>query len=128
MAVNIVASLVTVAARVRPMAAKPWAARVRTEMFPPAVPIVAVVLEYLHGIDLSSMRFAYVGTFLAVPVALVFLYMGWRLWGGLPALRFALPAVAGIFIAAAGAVVTHGSPYLDGPREQMTASLTAAHG
>ena len=58
MAVNIVASLVTVAARVRPMAAKPWAARVRTEMFPPAVPIVAVVLEYLHGIDLSSMSAA----------------------------------------------------------------------
>jgi hypothetical protein len=126
MAVNLAASVVTVAARVPGLSKRPWAKRVRDEMFPPSVPSVAVVLEYLHGIDLSSMRFAYVGTFLAVAVALTFLYVGWRLWGGLPAVRFALPAVAGVFIAGAGAVVTHGSPYLDGPRDQMTASLTSA--
>jgi hypothetical protein len=90
------------------------------------VPIVAAVLEYLQGVDLSSMRFAYVGTFLGVPVALAFLYMGWRLWGGAPAVRVAVPAVVGVFIALAGAVVTHGSPYLDGPRDQMTAELTAS--
>src|SRR5712692_11309198 len=37
-----------------------------------------------------------------------------------------MPAVVGVFIAVAGAVVTHGSPYLDGPRDQMTAELTAS--
>jgi len=122
--INLIASAVTVMARLPRISHQPWAARVRDEMFPPMVPIVAAVLEYLQGVDLSSMRFAYVGTFLGVPVALAFLYMGWRQWGGAPAVRVALPAVVGVFIAVAGAVVTHGSPYLDGPRDQMTAELT----
>ena len=136
--VNLIASAVTVAARLPQLSQQPWAARVRDEMFPPMVPIVAAVLEYLQGVDLSSMRFAYVGTFLGVPVALAFLYMGWRLsyptesstprgplkWGGAPVVRVAAPAVVGVFIAIAGAVVTHGSTYLDGPRDQMTAELT----
>jgi hypothetical protein len=124
--VNLVASAVTVAARLPRMSHLPWAARVRDEMFPPMVPIVAAVLEYLQGVDLSSMRFAYVGTFLGVPVALAFLYMGWRQWAGAPVVRVALPAAVGVFIAVAGAVITHGSPYLDGPRDQMTAELTAS--
>ncbi|HYR53864.1 MAG TPA: hypothetical protein VEQ13_02985, partial [Methylomirabilota bacterium] len=136
--VNLIASAVTVAARLPQLSQQPWAARVRDEMFPPMVPIVAAVLEYLQGVDLSSMRFAYVGTFLGVPVALAFLYMRWRLsyptesstprgplkWGGAPVVRVAAPAVVGVFIAIAGAVVTHGSTYLDGPRDQMTAELT----
>ncbi len=136
--VNLIASAVTVAARLPQLSQQPWAARVRDEMFPPMVPIVAAVLEYLQGVDLSSMRFAYVGTFLGVPVALAFLYMRWRLsyptesstprgplkWGGAPVVRVAAPAVVGVFIAIAGAVVTHGSAYLDGPRDQMTAELT----
>ena len=70
------------------------------------------------------MRFAYVGTFLGIPVALAFLYMGWRIWSGAPALRIAFPAVVGAFIALAGLVVTNGSPYLDGPRNQMTVQLS----
>ena len=125
LAINLVASAVTVAARLPSIAAKPWAARIREEMFPPSIPIMAAVLEYLQGVDLSSMRFAYVGTFLGIPVALTFLYVGWRLWGGSAAVRVAIPATVGIFIAVAGAVVTHGSPYLDGPRDQLTAELTA---
>jgi len=44
--------------------------------------------------------------------------------GGAPVVRVAAPAVVGVFIAIAGAVVTHGSTYLDGPRDQMTAELT----
>jgi hypothetical protein len=125
LAINLVASLVTVAARLPTLYQRPWAARVRAELFPPLVPIVAAVLEYLHGVDLSSMRFAYVGTFLGVPVALAFLYMGWRLWGGASVVRMAMPGAVGVFIAVAGAVVTHGSPYLDGPRDQMTATFTS---
>ena len=124
LAINLVASVLTVAARLPGLADEPWAARVREEMFPPSIPIIAAVLEYLQGVDLSSMRFAYVGTFLGVPVALAFLYTGWRLWAGSPAVKVAIPAVVGIFIAVAGAVVTHGAPYLDGPRDQMTAQLT----
>ena len=126
LAVNLIASLVTLAARLPGLASSAWAAQVRSEMFPPSIPVLAVVLEYLHGVDLSSMRFAYVGTFLGVPVALGFLYVGWRLWGGAPAARVAIPAAVGAFIAVAGAVVAHGSPYLDGPRDQLTAGLTAS--
>ena len=125
LAINLVASAVTVAARLPAIAARPWAARIREEIFPPSIPIMAAVLEYLQGVDLTSMRFAYVGTFIGIPVALTFLYQGWRVWRGTDAVRFAIPAVVGVFIAVAGAVVTHGSPYLDGPREQMTADFTA---
>jgi hypothetical protein len=133
LAINVMASLVTVAARLPRFYQRSWAGRVRGEFFPPMVPIVAAVLEYLHCIDLNSMRFAYVGTFLGVPVALAFLYMGWRLSPmptvkgvRAPAARLAVPAVVGLFISVAGAVVTHGSPYLDGPRDQMTVELTAS--
>ena len=126
LAINIVASAVTLASRLPTTATKPWAVRVRAELFPPFVPIVAAVLEYLHGIDLSTMRFAYVGTFLGIPVALTFLYVGWRLWGGAHAVRVAAPIAVGVFVAIAGAVVTHGSAYNEGPRDQMTATFTAA--
>jgi len=125
LAINLLASAVTVAARLPGLANRPWAARVRAELFPPFVPIVAAVLEYLHGIDLSTMMFAYAGTFLGIPVALSFLYTGWRLWGGAEVARVAVPAVVGAFIVLAGAVVTHGAPYLDAPRDQLTASFTA---
>jgi hypothetical protein len=125
LAINLIASTVTVAARLPGLAHKPWAERVREEMFPPSLPIVAAVLEYLQGVDLSSMRFAYVGTFIGIPVALTCLYAGWRIWGGAPAVRVVIPVVAGAFIAVAGAVVTHGSPYLDGPRDQMAADFSA---
>ena len=124
LAINLIASAVTVAARLPGLAHKAWAQRVREEMFPPSLTIMAAVLEYLQGVDLSSMRFAYVGTFIGIPVALTCLYTGWRIWSGAPAVRVALPVVVGAFIAVAGAVVTHGSPYLDGPRDQMTAEIT----
>ena len=123
--INVVASLVTVAARVPALASRPWAERVRADVFPPMVPVVAAVLEYIHGVDLSSMRFAYVGTFLGVPVALCFLHAMWRMAGAQSAVAVAVPAVVGVFIAVAGMVVTHGSPYLDGPRDQMTVTLSA---
>ncbi len=125
LAINLVASAVTVAARLPGIATRPWAIRVRKELFPPFVPIVAAVLEYLHCIDLSTMIFAYVGTFLGIPVALAFLYVGWRLWAGAPIVRVAVPALVGAFIVLAGAIVTHESPYLDGPRDQMTTTFSS---
>src|SRR5256885_3645428 len=126
LAINAAASVVLVAARLPGIRERPWAGTVRDRMFPPMVPIVATVLEYLHGVDLSSMRFAYVGTFLAVPVALSLLYTGWRLFAPAALARVAAPAVVGTFVAAAGIVVTHGSPYLDGPRSEMTATFSSA--
>jgi hypothetical protein len=125
LAINLVASAVTVAARLPGIASRPWASSVRTELFPPMVPIVAAVLEYMHGIDLSTMLFAYAGTFLGIPVALTFLYVGWRLWSGPALLNVAVPAVVGAFLVVAGAVITYASPYLDGPRDQMTATFAA---
>ena len=123
LAINLFASALTVASRLPRLSEGSWAAAVRSQMFPPMVPIVAAVLEYLHGVDLSSMRFAYVGTFLGLPVALSFLFVAVKLL--LPAARprIAVPAVVGAFVALAGVVITHGSPYLDGPRDQMTSSF-----
>ena len=125
LAINLVASAVTLAARLPNLADEPWAVRVREELFPPFVPIVAAVLEYLHGVDLSTMRFAYVGTFLGIPVALSFLYVGWRLWNGAAVIRVAAPVVVGAFLVVGGAVITHGSPYNDGPRSQLIAAFNA---
>ena len=126
LAINAAASVVLVAARLPGIRERSWAGTVRDRMFPPMVPIVATVLEYLHGVDLSSMRFAYVGTFLAVPVALSLLYTGWRLFAPAAVARIAAPAVVGTFVATAGIVVTQGSPYLDGPRSEMTATFSSA--
>ncbi len=126
LSVNLVASAVTVAARLPRLSATSWAPRVREEMLPPSIPIIAAVLEYLQAIDLTSMRFAYVGTFIGIPVALTFLYTGWHVWGGAARVRVAIPVVVGVFIAVAGAFVTHGSPYLDGPRDLMTADFSAS--
>ena len=119
---NLVASAVTTLARLPGISSRLWATEIREGMFPPAVPIVASVLEYLHGIDLSSMRFAYVGTFLGIPVALTFLYALWRMLGVRAIQSAAAPAVIGLFVAVSGVVITQGSPYLDGPRDQMTAT------
>lgn len=125
LAINLSASVVTVAARFPAWRDRAWAETVRATIFPPVVPIVAAALEYLHGVDLSSMRFAYVGTFLGVPVAISFLYMCARLLTLDAVSRVAAPAVVGAFVVVAGAVVTHGSPYLDGSRAGMTATFDA---
>src|SRR5256885_1861490 len=53
LAINAAASVVLVAARLPGIRERPWAGTVRDRMFPPMVPIVATVLEYLHGVDLS---------------------------------------------------------------------------
>jgi hypothetical protein len=122
--INGAAALLLVAARLPRVEHFGWAAVVRDRMMPPFLPVLAFSMEYLHTISVTSMRFAYVGTFLAIPVALVFLAQLAALSPTPAASRFAAPVI-GIWIAVAGPVVTYGSPYLDGPRAEMTASFAA---
>ena len=120
--INAAAALVTIAARLPRIESSGWAQVVREQLIPPVLPVLAFSMEYLHTISVTSMRFAYVGTFLAIPVALVFLAQLASLRPVAAASRIAAPIV-GAWIAVAGVVVLLGSPYLDGPRSEMTASF-----
>ena len=120
---NAVGAVVTLGARLPRLERAPWAEVVREHFLPPVLPVLAFAMEYLHTISVTSMRFAYVGTFLGIPVALVFLAQLASLKPVAFASRFAAPVV-GAWIAVAGVVVLWGSPYLDGPRFEMTASFT----
>jgi len=103
--------------------AKPTGAA--NEMLPTVLVLRSIanttVADYRRVFEVNEL-----GTFLGIPVALTFLYVGWRLWGGPELVRVAVPAVAGVFIILAGAVVTHGAPYLDSPRDQLTASFAVS--
>lgn len=120
--INAMGAALTLAARMPRIERFGWAEVVRQHFLPPTLPVLAFSLEYLHTISVTSMRFAYVGTFLAIPVALVFLAQLASLKPVAAASRLAAPIV-GVWIAVAGTVVLLGSPYLDGPRAQMTASF-----
>jgi hypothetical protein len=122
--INGAAAILTLAARLPRIERHAWATVVRERLIPPVLPVLAFSMEYLHTISVTSMRFAYVGTFLAIPTALVFLTQLASLTPKASASRLAAP-VLGVWIAAAGAAITFGSPYLDGPRAEMTASLAA---
>jgi Dolichyl-phosphate-mannose-protein mannosyltransferase len=122
--INAAAAVLTLAARMPRIERFAWAEVVRHHFMPPVLPVLAFSMEYLHTISVTSMRFAYVGTFLAIPVALVFLAQLASLKPVAASSRLSAP-VLGVWIAAAGAVITLGSPYLDGPRADMTAVFAA---
>lgn len=124
LAINGAAALLLVAARLPRIERYGWAAVVRERLMSPFLPVLAFCMEYLHTVSVTSMRFAYVGTFLAIPVALAFLTQLAAFSAKPAASRLAAP-ILGIWIAVAGAVVTYGSPYLDGPRSEMSAEFAA---
>jgi hypothetical protein len=122
LALNVVALAVSAAAWSRWWWARPFAQRLRTEIFPPQLPLIALSVQLLHDYSLTGMRFSYVGTFLSIPTALLFLFglgraglrFGGHRWGA---------AVVGAWLAMAGPLVLFGSPYLDGPRTELAAGF-----
>jgi hypothetical protein len=122
LALNFIAFLVTFGAYLPRLRDRPLAAVIRRELFPPQLPLLAFSLQLLQDYSVAGMRFSYVGTFLSIPTALLFIYSLARIGVGFRANRWAA-AVIGVWVAATGALILHGSPYLDGPRSQLTAGF-----
>lgn len=105
----------------------PAAAALRAELFPPHLPATALVLQYLGQYNYAGVKFAYVSSFLSVPVALLFLRGIARTRftsSALPAWRPPLAALTaimvGIWIVVGSIVVTRGTVYRDGTRAELT--------
>jgi hypothetical protein len=124
LALNLTAFLVTSAAYFPTLRRRPWANTLRGELFPPQLPLLAFSVQFLQDYSVAGMRFSYVGTYLSIPTALLFVSGLARVRTGFGANRWAA-AVVGVWVAAAGALILHGSPYLDGPRSQLTAGFAA---
>jgi hypothetical protein len=122
LALNLAAFLVASAAYFPTLRARPWAAVVRRELFPPQLPLLAFAIQFLQDYSVAGMRFSYVGTYLSIPTALIFVHGLARIREGFGANRWAA-VVVGAWVAAAGALILNGSPYLDGPRGQLTAGF-----
>jgi hypothetical protein len=116
---NAVAFLVTLVAK----------AQLKSALFPPELPLLALGLQYVAQFNAAGVRYSYYGAFLSVPVAILFLRSlsvvnpSWR--RGLFAVRVMplAPVVLGLSIVAAGIVDTHGVVFRDGPRSQLSASF-----
>ena len=119
---NLIAFVVTLGANLPPLRDRPFAAVIRRELFPPQLPLIAFSLQLLQDYSVAGMRFSYVGTLLSIPTAILFIHGLARTGIGFRANRWAA-AVIGVWVAATGALILQGSPYLDGPRSQLTASF-----
>jgi hypothetical protein len=103
--------------------------QLRAVLFPPELPALALGLQYVAQFNAAGVRFSYYGTFLTVPIAILFLRalvldrLSWQ--RGPFAIRvIALaPALLGLLVAAAGIVDTHGVVFRDGPRSQLSATF-----
>jgi hypothetical protein len=105
-----------------------WADRWREMLPPPELPLFALALQYLAQFTFSGMRYSYIGAFLSIPVALLFVIQVGR--AAVPhALRWRLqPALVasalGAWLVAGSVLVTLGTVYRDGPRAELIASFS----
>ena len=100
----------------------PYAASSRS----PVLIFYALSLEYVTQINYSGIRYSYMGTYLSLPVALLFVRGLARATsrdrqGAL--VGFALSAVLAAWYIGSGAAVTRGTVYRDAARSQLTASF-----
>jgi hypothetical protein len=122
LSLNAAAFLVTMGAALPTFRDRPWCAILRRELFPPQLPLLAFSVQLLQDYSVAGMRFSYVGTFLSIPTALLFVHGLARIGAGFSANRWTA-VVLGVWLAATGTVILYGSPYLDGPRSRLTASF-----
>jgi hypothetical protein len=106
--------------------------QLKAALFPPELPAMALGLQYVAQFNAAGVTDSYYGSFLSVPVAILFLralVMANPSWqkAGFAFLAPALaPALLAVSIAAAGIVDTHGVVFRDGPRSQLNASFATA--
>lgn len=122
LALNFIAFVVTLGAALPRLRDRPLAMVIRRELFPPQLPLLAFSLQLLQDYSVAGMRFSYVGTFLSIPTAILLIHGLARTGIGFRANRWAA-AVVGVWVAATGMLILQGSPYLDGPRSQLTAGF-----
>lgn len=130
LALTLVATAVTVTIHGSWLWEHPAAVALRAELFPPHLAALALVLQYLGQYNYAGIKFAYVSSYLSVPVALLFLrgiartrfttlpLLDWR-----PPLATLTATLVGIWIAVGSILVTRGTVYRDGTRAELTASF-----
>lgn len=104
-----------------------WADRWREMLPPPELPLFALTLQYLAQFTFSGMRYSYIGAFLSLPVALLFVVQVGRAalpraarWRPQPAL---VAAALGAWLVVGSVLVTLVTVYRDGPRTELVASF-----
>jgi hypothetical protein len=130
LAVNAAAAALSAAVHGPWATGRPWAARWRNLLPPPELPLFALVLQYLAQFTFSGMIYSYLGAFLTIPVAGLFLARvgaaaaadagRWRLR---PVLAV---ATLGAWLVTGSVALTSSTVYRDGARPQLT-GLASAH-
>lgn len=101
-------------------------------LLPPEVPLFALGLQYAAQYTNSGSTIFYAGTFLSLPVALIFVYqvLAWRLSSSRAAIRSfvprIVPAAAGLWLAVGAIALVDSTTYFDGDRSQLTRSFRSA--
>jgi hypothetical protein len=100
----------------------------------PELPLFALSLQYLSQITYNGVVLYYVGAYLTVPVALMFLLKTPHperslespspLWGGLGR-GSVIAALVGIWLVLGSVIVTRMNVYEDAPRAQLTSTFTS---
>lgn len=128
LAVNLVAMALSAAVHGPWASGRAWAARWREKLPPPELPLFALALQYVTQFTYSGMRFSYIGAFLSVPVALLFVIQvgraaarrgpGWQLRPTLAG------AALGTWLVVGSLLVTSVVVYRDGPRAELHAGFS----
>jgi len=128
LAVNIAAAAVSATVHGPWARRRGWALRWREILPPPELPVFALTLQYLTQFTFSGMRFSYIGAFLSVPVALLFVVQVGRAaaphaarWRLQPALAV---AALGVWLGVGSLLLTHATVYRDGPRAELLAGFS----
>jgi hypothetical protein len=127
LAMNIAAVTVSAAVHAPWARSRGWAGRWRELLPPPELPLFALTLQYLTQFTHSGMRFSYIGTFLSIPVALLYVVQVGRAAAPHVARLRLQPALAGatlgVWLGIGSLLLTHDTVYRDGPRADLLAGF-----
>jgi hypothetical protein len=105
-----------------------WANGWREALPPPELPLFALTVQYLTQFTFTGIRFSYIGAFLSVPVALLFVLQVGKATqrSASTLLRPTVAATAGVgaWLIVGSVLVTSVSVYRDGPRKELIAAFT----
>lgn len=126
---NVLAVLISLAARAPGLRSAKHSAALRSLLPPPELLVIALALQYLAQFTFSGIIYSYLGAYLSVPVALLLLRALWRVSpasaGEARILTWAsiAPALFAGWIVVASIDYVQNHVYFDAPRSQLTAAF-----
>ena len=104
-----------------------WAIRWRNALPPPELPLFALTVQYLTQFTFTGMRFSYIGAYLSIPVALLFIIQTGKAAQRSASTLLLRPAAAaaglGAWLVVGSVLVTAVTVYRDGPRKELVAAF-----